>query len=164
VDRVYPLSYRPHSGNRPLFCRYCFSGNNRQSSEVERRHIARVVSLTVVATGRSGVTGETVLRVLGANLASFRVGGGIVLLLMALAMLNGRSKRTQSSRYDLASCPWRYRFWPVRAQSVWSLTRCRSEAGYTKQRLLRASSRPVLASGWYCGLQSRSVRSWASAA
>jgi MarC family integral membrane protein len=35
----------------------------------------------------STVTGESLLKLIGTSLASFRVGGGIVLLLMALAML-----------------------------------------------------------------------------
>jgi multiple antibiotic resistance protein len=39
----------------------------------------------------ASLTGETLLNGMGTSLASFRVGGGIVLLLMALAMLNGQT-------------------------------------------------------------------------
>ena len=60
-------------------------------SEVERRRLARVISLTVFAVLLgAAVTGEAVLRMLGTSMASFRIGGGLVLLLMALAMLQAR--------------------------------------------------------------------------
>lgn len=58
----------------------------------ERDRTVKVVTLTVfcVLVGAS-VLGEVVLKLLGVTLASFRVGGGLVLLLMALAMLNARA-------------------------------------------------------------------------
>jgi multiple antibiotic resistance protein len=58
----------------------------------EQRRTARVVTLTVlcVLVGAS-IAGETILTLIGGSLASFRVGGGLVLLLMALAMLNARA-------------------------------------------------------------------------
>jgi multiple antibiotic resistance protein len=61
-------------------------------SLAERRRAARVVTLTVlcVLVGAS-IAGEPLLKLMGGSLASFRVGGGLVLLLMALAMLNARA-------------------------------------------------------------------------
>jgi multiple antibiotic resistance protein len=58
----------------------------------EQRRTARVVTFTVlcVLIGAS-IAGETILKLMGGSLASFRVGGGLVLLLMALAMLNARA-------------------------------------------------------------------------
>ena len=58
----------------------------------ERRRTARVVTATVfcVLAGAS-IAGEALLQLMGGSLASFRVGGGLVLLLMALAMLNARA-------------------------------------------------------------------------
>ncbi len=58
----------------------------------ERLRAAKVVTITVFAvlTGAS-IAGEAILQVMGGSLASFRVGGGLVLLLMALAMLNARA-------------------------------------------------------------------------
>ena len=61
-------------------------------STSERGRIANISAVTVllvlvVAT----LSGETLLQTMGTSLASFRVGGGIVLLLMALAMLNGQT-------------------------------------------------------------------------
>jgi len=60
--------------------------------EHERARTVKVVTLTVlcVLVGAS-IVGETLLNFMGGSLASFRVGGGLVLLLMALAMLNARA-------------------------------------------------------------------------
>ena len=62
-----------------------------QRSELERTRLARVVTLTVffVLVG-AALFGEALLTMIGASLPAFRVGGGLVLLLMALAMLNAR--------------------------------------------------------------------------
>jgi MarC family membrane protein len=57
----------------------------------ERMKLARVVTLTVfLVLAGSALFGETLLTLIGASLPAFRVGGGLVLLLMALAMLNAR--------------------------------------------------------------------------
>ncbi len=59
--------------------------------EAERLRIARVASLTVmtILIG-AAVSGEALLLFLGASLSSFRIAGGLVLLLMALAMLQAK--------------------------------------------------------------------------
>ena len=61
-------------------------------SAEERSRTVRVITMTVLAVlvGAS-VAGEAILQLMGGSLASFRVGGGLVLLLMALAMLNARA-------------------------------------------------------------------------
>ena len=43
------------------------------------------------------LTGDALLHVMGTSLASFRVGGGIVLLLMALAMLRAQSDMVRTT-------------------------------------------------------------------
>jgi len=60
-------------------------------SAPERERIARLAVLTVlmVLVG-AALSGEAVLSALGTSLASFRLAGGLVLLLMALAMLQAR--------------------------------------------------------------------------
>lgn len=59
--------------------------------ETSRRALARVVTLTVLAVlVVSAFAGEQALTVMGASLPAFQVGGGLVLLLMALAMLNAQ--------------------------------------------------------------------------
>ena len=59
--------------------------------EAEHRRIARLASMTVMAIlVGTAVSGEALLHFLGASLSSFRIAGGLVLLLMALAMLQAR--------------------------------------------------------------------------
>ena len=61
-------------------------------SDSERGHIANVSAITVLLVlVVASLSGETLLNTMGTSLASFRVGGGIVLLLMAIAMLNGQT-------------------------------------------------------------------------
>ncbi len=61
-------------------------------SNHERGRIANISAITVLLVlVVASLTGETLLNGMGTSLASFRVGGGIVLLLMALAMLSGQT-------------------------------------------------------------------------
>ena len=70
-------------------------------SDEERRRLARVVALTVFAVLALAVfIGEALLLFIGASLAAFRVGGGLVLLLMALAMLNAQAGGVRQSRAE----------------------------------------------------------------
>jgi multiple antibiotic resistance protein len=62
-----------------------------QRPELERTRLARVVTLTVfLVLAGAALFGEALLTLIGASLPAFQVGGGLVLLLMALAMLNAR--------------------------------------------------------------------------
>jgi multiple antibiotic resistance protein len=57
----------------------------------DRIHLARVVALTVfLVLACATFLGDPLLHLIGASLPAFRVGGGLVLLLMALAMLNAQ--------------------------------------------------------------------------
>ena len=70
----------------PLFLSYTVD-----RTLAERRRMARVIALTVLGVlVAAALGGEAILELVGGSLASFRVGGGLVLLLMALAMLNAR--------------------------------------------------------------------------
>jgi len=70
-------------------------------TEAERRTLARVVMLTVFAVlAVSALVGERLLAFMGASLPAFRVGGGLVLLLMALAMLNAEAGGVRHSRAE----------------------------------------------------------------
>lgn len=70
-------------------------------SAQERNRTAKIVTLTVlgVLVGAS-VAGAGILKVMGGSLASFRVGGGLVLLLMALAMLNARTGNVRQTEEE----------------------------------------------------------------
>ena len=71
----------------------------------ERGRIVNIAAVTVfLVLTAAALLGEPMLHSMGTSLASFRVGGGIVLLLMALAMLQARSDslRTTASEKEEA--------------------------------------------------------------
>ena len=68
-----------------------------------RAALVRVVAITVFAVlAVSALLGEAILTLIGASLAAFRVGGGLVLLLMSLAMLNAQAGGVRQSRAEAA--------------------------------------------------------------
>ena len=72
-----------------------------QKSQPYRQALARVVTLTVLGVlVVSAMVGEQVLTLMGASLPAFRVGGGLVLLLMALAMLNAQAGGVRQSEAE----------------------------------------------------------------
>lgn len=81
-----------------------FLSMSAQRPEAERRRIAWVASATVFAIlAGSALSGEALLLFLGASLSSFRLAGGLVLLLMALAMLQaqpGDVRQTEAEAAD----------------------------------------------------------------
>ena len=69
--------------------------------EASRRRLANVVTITVfVVLAGSALFGEALLKTLGASLPAFQVGGGLVLLLMALAMLNAKVGEMRQTRAE----------------------------------------------------------------
>ena len=69
--------------------------------DVERRRLAQVVALTVfLVLALAAFVGEALLELIGASLPAFRVGGGLVLLLMALAMLNAQAGGVRQSQAE----------------------------------------------------------------
>jgi multiple antibiotic resistance protein len=72
-------------------------------SSGERGRIANIASVTVLMVlAIASVSGESLLQGMGTSLASFRVGGGIVLLLMALAMLRAQTDSLRSTPAEAA--------------------------------------------------------------
>jgi multiple antibiotic resistance protein len=72
-----------------------------ERSAAERARLVRVVTLAVfLVLAGSALFGEPLLRWFGASLAAFRVGGGLVLLLMALSMLNAEAGGVRQSRAE----------------------------------------------------------------
>ena len=84
-----------------------FLGLTANRDPASRQRLANAVVLTVfVVLAGSAIFGETLLRLLGASLPAFQVGGGLVLLLMALAMLNaqaGGMRQSYAERQELES-------------------------------------------------------------
>jgi multiple antibiotic resistance protein len=70
-------------------------------SEKEKAHTARTAVLTIaILLITAAFLGDSILRLIGTSLHSFRVGGGLVLLLMALAMMNARVSSVQQTREE----------------------------------------------------------------
>lgn len=84
-----------------------FLAFTRGSTAEDRARLAKVIALTVfVVLALASFLGEAILRWIGASLPAFRVAGGLVLLLMALAMLNaeaGRVRQTDAEADELQS-------------------------------------------------------------
>jgi len=65
-------------------------------SATERKKTARVTALAVFGVlAGAALAGEAILGAFGTSLPAFRVGGGVVLLLMAVSMLNAEPDRTR---------------------------------------------------------------------
>jgi len=65
-----------------------FVSLTRGSTAQERRHIARTTSITVaVILIASTLIGKPLLNFFGVSISSFKVGGGILLLLMSISMM-----------------------------------------------------------------------------
>lgn len=69
----------------------------------ERGSTARTAALAVFAALLvAGFSGDLILRLLGASLPAFQVGGGIVLFLMALSMINAQLSLQQQTPEEQA--------------------------------------------------------------
>ena len=78
-----------------------FLGITAERDSRSRQGLANAVTLTVFAVlAGAAIFGETLLKFLGAGLPAFQVGGGLVLLLMALAMLNAQVGGMRQSRVE----------------------------------------------------------------
>ena len=78
-----------------------FIGVTAGSADGHRRRLADAVSATVVMVlVGAAVVGDDVLKLMGASLPAFQVGGGLVLLLMALAMLNAKAGEMRQTREE----------------------------------------------------------------
>jgi multiple antibiotic resistance protein len=79
-----------------------FLGITAQRDTRSRQGLANAVTITVfVVLGGAAIFGEALLKFLGASLPAFQVGGGLVLLLMALAMLNAQVGGMRQSRAEV---------------------------------------------------------------
>jgi multiple antibiotic resistance protein len=82
-----------------------FIAFTQRRGDEDRASLARTVALTVfLVLALATFFGEALLQLIGASLSAFRVGGGLVLLLMALAMLNaeaGGVRQSQAEAHEL---------------------------------------------------------------
>ena len=67
-------------------------------SQQERRRIAKITALSImIVLVAACVTGESLLRLFGVSMASFRVGGGILIMLIAISMFNARLSSSKAT-------------------------------------------------------------------
>lgn len=82
----------------PLGIMPVFVAMTASQSDTSRKLIARVAAITVMATLLiSAVFGERVLEVFGISLASFKVGGAILIMLNAIAMMQAMPSRDKQT-------------------------------------------------------------------
>ncbi len=80
-------------GAIPVFLSLC-----GDRSETEVKSIARVTAFTVaVVLIIAAWTGETLLSFFGIGIPAFRIGGGLLILLMAIAMLHAKQSHAKRS-------------------------------------------------------------------
>ncbi len=99
----------------PLYAIPVFLGLTEDFTPAERRAAALVASATVTITALlSLLIGEEILAVFGIDIPSFRVAGGIIILLIGLAMLNAAPRppgdaeaadRAQGAKRGIAVVP-----------------------------------------------------------
>lgn len=78
-----------------------FIGATAGRDRAGQRRLANAVVATVFAVlAGAAVLGDDLLKVMGASLPAFQVGGGLVLLLMALAMLNAKAGEMRQTREE----------------------------------------------------------------
>ncbi|MDQ1363219.1 MAG: multiple antibiotic resistance protein [Pseudomonadota bacterium] len=80
----------------PVFLALTASYTQEERSRLVARTAITVCSVLLV----SALFGESILTGLGTSLASFRVGGGLILVLMALVTLHGQGVREQADLTD----------------------------------------------------------------
>src|SRR2546423_11357080 len=81
------------SGTMPMFL-----GLTHRHSVGDKKRIARVASISVaVVLTVSAVLGEHLLGVFGITIASFKVGGAILILLLAISMMHAQTNGEQQT-------------------------------------------------------------------
>ncbi len=70
-------------------------------SRLQRRHTSRVTAIAVAITLLiAAFLGRWILALFGIDLNAFRVGGGLLILMMAIQMLQGRPNRTRQTNEE----------------------------------------------------------------
>ncbi len=78
-----------------------FIGATLGQDEAGQKRLANAVVATVfLVLSGAALFGDDLLKLMGASLPAFQVGGGLVLLLMALAMLNARAGEMRQTREE----------------------------------------------------------------
>jgi multiple antibiotic resistance protein len=88
----------------PLGAIPIFIGLTASQTDAQRKRTSRVAAVSVaIILIVSCFIGEWILKLFGISIASFRIGGGVLLLLMSIAMMNAKispAKRTDSEEEE----------------------------------------------------------------
>lgn len=91
----------------PLLAVPLFISLTNTSNALEKHKTARLSAITVgIVLGTAAIAGEALLQAFGISIAAFRVAGGILILLMAIAMLHaqvGGTRHTNEEASEAAS-------------------------------------------------------------
>ncbi|HVL10845.1 MAG TPA: MarC family protein [Burkholderiaceae bacterium] len=67
-------------------------------SEAEKQHTIKIAAMSVaIVIGVSALVGQQIIAFFGISVASLQVGGGIIMLLMAVSMINAQTSRTRAT-------------------------------------------------------------------
>ncbi len=82
----------------PFFITY-----TQSYSDLERRRTIYIASITAfIVIGSSALFGLRILEFFGVSLSSFQVGGGMLLLMSSLSMLNAQPAESRSNQAEIA--------------------------------------------------------------
>lgn len=75
-----------------------FLSATESDSQASRKRTARIVAVTVFCVlGAAALVGTEILRFFGISIPSFLIGGGILLLMMAISMLQAKESRVRQT-------------------------------------------------------------------
>jgi multiple antibiotic resistance protein len=85
----------------PLSAIPIFISLTPNSTQAERKKIAKVTSLTIaVVVSLFALVGEGLLHFLGISIGSFQLAGGLLVLMIALALMNAQTSATKSTEEE----------------------------------------------------------------
>lgn len=87
----------------PIFLSLTQGRGDAYRAATARSAVLTVICVLIVAA----LAGELILRIVGTSLDSFRVGGGLVLLLMALSMLSAQVSAVQQTKAEASEAEQR---------------------------------------------------------
>lgn len=75
----------------------------QHQAEAENRHMIRISAITVTTVlVTASILGDEILKFFGISIPSFRVGGGILLLLMAISMMHAKAEASRHTEEEVA--------------------------------------------------------------
>jgi multiple antibiotic resistance protein len=78
-----------------------FIGLTPDASAQERKRIAKTASIAVAVIILTFVAlGDSLIRLLGISMGSFQVGGGILVMMISLSMMNAAPTATKTTRQE----------------------------------------------------------------